>query len=784
MKWRDLPFLLVLLAGASGFSYLLYQHWFGPLSPTARQPVGDLVETTLTIQRQFADSTLWRPILVGNQLFAFDKIRTNEGSQATVRLLDGTVFTVQAQSLVVLSWSEGRPLLSLEEGDIKVTADGEFQVQVGENLVILPEGTAQISNDESGLEVSSETGTVKVRVGNEERIIDTDSILNVGSSGVVESVRGWRALFPTQGSQYYIHGDSQEVEFKQSVLEGFQITSSLIKNPSGEIFPLSENNRENWTPGTWFWTVKTEKDREVKEETLRFDIIKVPIPRLATPPDGMLYSFLDTPQPVLLSWEALPMTQTYRVSISKNSDLSEPQLEMMTQSSSLNLSNLAEGTWYWGVEPVFARDVLGSPAERETRTFQISRVSLDFEPQIILPSADESFSLVDVAEEGIVFQWKVPVDGLDTELSIFSDETRTLLVERFLGKSVLTAFFEFKPGTYYYTLRSRASENRYSRSSLGSFKIREQATNPQWLEPRPGTVAILDPANPLKFTWDKGGAPILILQYTQDSTWGIFEALPRSQSDTVEFMPPRSGQWFFRLRGIQNNGQFLGFSEVLTLQLNPLPQGPLILTPLENRVFTFVDAVPLTATWKLDGSGRIDWELTGPDGFSKKGSGENLESVELDPEKWPDGKYIWKVSLIYAPDKPPLVSERGFSLVTLTRLRAPSGLQPGGNLVLNMDSGDTFRLSWIELNEAQFYEVIIRGPGNRVLLSRQGIRDNFLDIETNLLLQEGTYQWQVRAIRFREGVEDISSWTTARFELTLPVLTVPEVTAPDVIYVE
>ncbi|MDR1787641.1 MAG: hypothetical protein LBR16_04240 [Treponema sp.] len=105
------------LSGALLFAVLLWNDVYRRLAENNREPIGWVLKTARTVQRQLARKSIWEMAKVDLPLYPGDKIRTGDDSAVRVSFASGDVIDLGSNSIITIELTrENTSLVALESG--------------------------------------------------------------------------------------------------------------------------------------------------------------------------------------------------------------------------------------------------------------------------------------------------------------------------------------------------------------------------------------------------------------------------------------------------------------------------------------------------------------------------------------------------------------------------------------------------------------------------------------------------------------------------------------------
>lgn len=166
--------LAIAFVVVSIFLQFTYQEMFFSSKVSKADAIAEVISSTSDTRRRTPESFDFQKIKSDSALGNGDYIYSGEGSQVTVRFINGTRILIGEQSLVVLREVNGIPDLLIEQGAISgaFESDGEIEVQTKQESVILNgEKDAQFYVTylkDSGLEIGSLERRIRIQYKGEQ----------------------------------------------------------------------------------------------------------------------------------------------------------------------------------------------------------------------------------------------------------------------------------------------------------------------------------------------------------------------------------------------------------------------------------------------------------------------------------------------------------------------------------------------------------------------------------------------------------------------------------------
>ncbi|RHX87365.1 FecR family protein [Leptospira stimsonii] len=164
-----LVFNIILFTGIFLYDYTQYGY------KGNQKVIGTILFKSNTIQRKFDSEVVWKDIEIGNSIQNRDTILTTEGSQAKLKLLDGTEILIAENSMIFIDYLDNRANLEISVGGLQVTRRPENKdnpssvgIRSGDGVLKLVEGIVNVEKkkNQKNLEYAILSGSIKADPSN------------------------------------------------------------------------------------------------------------------------------------------------------------------------------------------------------------------------------------------------------------------------------------------------------------------------------------------------------------------------------------------------------------------------------------------------------------------------------------------------------------------------------------------------------------------------------------------------------------------------------------------
>lgn len=254
--------------------------------------------------------------------------------------IDGTVRVKKSQSQV---WIRADYNTSLEQGDfVQTESDGVARISFadGTNYVLKPDSLIVV--EESREDPVTKATRVAVQV----------------STGAVDLSTG----------KFEVRGSTSQVSFENAVANVAEDTHAIVRNdPKDNIHQMTiDQGQADVTRGST--SVRLGQYDQVAFDATQPGLIRTRViapPSLVSPPNMALTVTRDPKTtPINFSWQAVPDAVAYRLQVSPSGMFSNLVTDKkITHGTSVDVSGLDEGTYYWVVSSIDSKGVESQPSE-------------------------------------------------------------------------------------------------------------------------------------------------------------------------------------------------------------------------------------------------------------------------------------------------------------------------------------------------------------------------------------------------------------------------------------
>jgi hypothetical protein len=471
---RHILYMALCLAGAAAALYLFWRDLNLTLERFQDEPVGVVTRKQNTVQRRFADRTLWDRLRGHSPVYPGDYIRTAEFSAADLSLSGGELISLGEHTLIQLLETAGGLTVDLAEGGLEAEA-GPGGLTVRSAGVSLRAGEGSVFTgavpETGGFEASVRAGSaVLVREGQSRTLRpgDTAGLSRPGPHAAVLSPRP-EAVFlngadgPAGVNFAWNRADFASGQALRLELAEDRAFTALVRSHDS----LGQSLSVELENGLYFWRAyPAGQDSMEGGASGRLRVVDASPPKLISPAAGEEFNFASARPGLRFVWTSREGAEFYHIAISAGPDMADPLFQSRVEDSggevsSIVFSGFEEGTWYWRVRPEYPRNHEGTARASPAGSFRIRRTEGLNAPAPWFPAPRGSLYLEDKTGE-TCFSWKQEADAVSYTFLLSRRED---LSDPLIKEKVRDNYFIYSlkngglaPGRYYWGVYQTGAE--------------------------------------------------------------------------------------------------------------------------------------------------------------------------------------------------------------------------------------------------------------------------------------------------------------------------------------
>ncbi len=657
--WIAITFCLL---GAAANSILFHNSFFRALSKLNEEPIATITFKYKTAQRKFLDRVVWDRLRQNSPVYNGDTIHTADLSEATVWFDDGTTLDLAENTMAqVFKHGDGSLGTDLSQGSATVDSSDDsygMTLTTANVRVDVKKGTklsAQKDAQGNDVNLSVEKGRASLSDG---------TIINSGDSAMLGEDEKIRArLFVTKPlvNEKILNYTEDETEVRFSWSTSINIENLSLKIATDKEFRnvLQSINTKSLREvavklpkGTYHWKLETtdesiNNDGETYVCKGKFQIIQALAPQLMTPAQGYSYQYRKKNPSLRFIWTESESATAYNFAISKSPDMSNPVLEQRSSSTSIIISTLKEGTYYWQVTPFYIVNRVGLANPSKIGTFNIEQKGELTAPIQFTPTNGE---FVNKAKKMMTLSWQMEDEASFYKVLVSSRETLSSpVISKETTENYLTLtgseMNNLKDGEYYWAVTQVDSEGNSSpRSETRSFYVLNGNIEQRTVFP-PENYNLWKPlSGDTRFTWKTNLTFAQRIQIATDSNFRNLVVDTETNNNAYSGVSLDEGDYWWRIT--VNQGTFTSSTPGKHFTVVPeIDSARLIQPTIENKAVVRPNE-KYTFKWKEpEGADyyRIKIYKIGKEDPVYDENFITGDSTDVDMEDFTEGSYKWEI---------------------------------------------------------------------------------------------------------------------------------------------
>jgi len=609
---------------------LFFLNIYESLTYNTTEKLGTLIFKKRSATRKHVDALSWNMLQNNSPVYELDTIRTAVGSEASIVFDDGSSLSLLENSLIKLKMRSSNNFGDVVHGSFVVNAKGEKKTVTIKGKVITMDKDAEIvihkgSDGMNQIEVTKGEIEVAQEDGKALQVKEFQSLVipeEVNAKIEVKNI-SCIPLAPQHNEHLFTSEDAYSVTFSWSFFNDGkndeENTSALIiardkeckdviSKIAGKLIS-TEGGMRIWQAsyvanlGSMYWQVEYKGDKH--SSVRKFSLEKITqIEPMRPKPENTFYYYDELPN-IVFSWNANEVIPFSTLEISESPDFTNPKVKMDVVSTSIELSNLAEGLYYWRVIPNIEKHILGSLPKPEIRTFRIVQKEVLNEPRLKFPIDGYLCNVNVFPTTGLYFSWEEKQEAESYELLFYKNETDIKPIETIMSthpyikltKENTTSFQE--AGNIYFAVRYKSRRGNFSNiSNKRSIKKLDYDLDLKIMYPPDNYQISFSLITNQRFSW-KHTLPfktVFVLSKDKNFKDIIFEKETSISSLVGLNLQPDTYYWQVRIynkdKSIFATSETRGFSVASPLDIPPL------VSPYNGSIVPLVEDEDLDIKWQ------------------------------------------------------------------------------------------------------------------------------------------------------------------------------------------
>lgn len=361
--------------------FMFFTNLYKTFTRTDKEEIATITFKYKAVQRKFIDSAVWDRPIHHSPVYNGDIIRTSPDAEATIEFKDLSMIKLGSSTMVqvfkdkekeessvnlasgavaVQTATSSKMVVNSSESSITVDSDSALRADKSDEKklkLIVEKGEASVLNE-------LETGEAEVlKAGQVNEIIDN----TVEGDAAVPTATGSITMITPANNLKILNqrqnGVPAEVLFKWHSTfdknEELVLETSTDKNFTRNIekFPINEIEEKILKPksGYFYWRAYSAKKgfADSSAASGKLMVLSAPSPKLLSPKVDTVFTFKHELPPINFIWEGNEFAGAYLLEIADNPQMTSPKFSQNSNITSLSVSGLSEGKWYWRVSPQY-----------------------------------------------------------------------------------------------------------------------------------------------------------------------------------------------------------------------------------------------------------------------------------------------------------------------------------------------------------------------------------------------------------------------------------------------
>ncbi|OQY35229.1 MAG: hypothetical protein B6241_01660 [Spirochaetaceae bacterium 4572_59] len=611
-SWIKDIFITGLLLSAFIWAGLeFYRDLNSQISNEGGEVIGEITFINNSAQRKFADRAIWGELETSAPLYNYDSLRTIEGSEAVIKLIDGTEITLAANTYIVLEWGEEEQNIEFLGGNISAERSGEggttLNIKAEDTLIALDNASVTL-NRKAGeaINLSVDKGAIDVTVGDKTQNIAENyraSIaddIRVEQEAVTLQYPANNRLFMTTSASVAINFQWEQIlPLENLILElseerDFRSSDRLIPDPG-----FSEYTKET-LPGTYYWRIrgKYTDGTPYFSPANRMVLIRDRAPALQVPVMDEVFQYRKTFPDMAFSWESSGLTNSSRLQLAEDPEFTDILTDLSSNNNFYTIRKVPAGEYFWRVIPEYNTATKISYARPDIRRFKVELNETIAPPELILPEHREQINPLK-SKEGLRFSWLADREISSYHLRVARDAGMSnLLVDQWLNRNSYLMNTLPEQGRYFWEVDGLDNENKaVPPSDTRNFTILAARIYIEPEQPATDSLLIVDSYDSTPFSWDSSLEGPYEIQIFREDNALVPLLTQRFLSSAAAIPLPGAGNYYWQASVLDDNDKQLIKSDQIPFRMADKLKMPNIQEPLENVSLSVVGENPLSISW-------------------------------------------------------------------------------------------------------------------------------------------------------------------------------------------
>jgi len=595
------------------FSTLLFIDLNKKFDAGDAKQIGEIWFKKKSAYRKFSTRAVWQQIEKKSPIYNYDSIKTEDDSEAVIKLADGTEIILNENSMILLSLNKKNISLDFRKGSIatkRTTVTGtniaNLTIKSGNTSVSAAKSNLNLSKGKKNdINLSVSSGSAVIKSGNQEKKIDKDQNAVIGKN-IKVAKNNFTLLSPLANSYILSQKKINLVKLTwKSSLKGREILEISKEYSFNKTYQKRITRRKTaialLPSGIYYWRVKSynAKSKQYDFSNInKFSFISVAKPQLILPQRRESFYYRKKTPSVRFRWSSSEYPSTYSLVISKKRDFSSPVVLKKTSFTSLVLSNLPKGQYYWRVEQVAIIGALKKTLNSERSFFNVTEKMKIDKPILSYPPNRKIINKLMVDKGLITFSWQKGREITKTNIVITKNNKN--VINRITDSNFIKLPGKLSVGNYVWYVEGILEDgSKTGPSTKRNFSI-VPIVNVRLIDPphkAQRTVGRI--FGRIKFTWNSSSIPSkYVIEIAKDRAFGEVIMKRTSLSSVISLRGLKQGKLFWRVKQADFKDNVLSTSDIRELVLIKNLNEPRLRYPRNNRIVNMKYKNSLDFRWR------------------------------------------------------------------------------------------------------------------------------------------------------------------------------------------
>jgi len=601
-KKSDFVFIVVSIIILSILSYLLY-HDIYKSSEGAGKPIGTIVFKKRVALRKLKNQSIWEYLQNEYPVFNGDAIKTEEFSEAVLKLNDGTEISLNENTFIVLNFTDQESKIEFNYGSIEANSESKNQIKVKtqDSEIELTSANAKLVQTNDNIQIQLNKGNANITKNNKTETIKENEValLDRKSEEIQKQQNRIVYLSPNDNERFFTTEKNFKVNFSFDAQPNKNYELQISMNPNFRPVLLKiplKNNQATiaLNHGTYYWKI-IDKDSDPNLSNFRkFVILKQEKPSLYLPKNNQKFTTKDQIN-IDFFWSKLDLVSSYEIWIDNDPNFSDPQkINVLTNGLSIPIKINNKNTFYWKVIP--KSTIENAVKESETFSFYLEKIA-SLKPSILQFPNNDIYHIKSF-EKGINFSWQNDIPNKQTlQIALDKEFNQVILNIPDITSNFYLLKKELPVGTYYWRVINQDNLS----SNVHKFTI-TSAVGIEMLTPQENKIFFYEKNDNIQFRWKIELDNIkykFVLSNSKNFNTPILE---EKLSEPIKIISTnilkKEGEYFWKIEIINKNDDRKLNEKISNFFVYHYPEKTKMIQPTNNQAINLIKMNNLVLQWQ------------------------------------------------------------------------------------------------------------------------------------------------------------------------------------------